>query len=68
MPQRQMSADLTLIRGRKLPMTLRQALAVAVLALEHVATCSDDEDQSAEQARRLIAARLRQRRRGQRLV
>lgn len=64
MPQRHaVTADLRLMRGRKLAMGWQQALAVALLALEHVSTCSDDEDQSCEQARRLIAARLLQARR-----
>jgi hypothetical protein len=48
--------DLRRMRGKQLPMSMRQALANAVLALEHVALCNDDEDHTFEEARRVLAA------------
>jgi len=55
-------AELLERRGQVLPMTMRQALTLAEMALDHVAHCNDDEDCSFERARRMIARMLRCRR------
>lgn len=55
-----MTDDPRAMRLQPQPLTLSQALAIAILALEHVETCGDDETHSCRRARLLLALQLRQ--------